>query len=104
MIAPVTFKLGTDVLFERDLLRGRTVGVVCNPASIDGEFRHVVSRAEQAGVRVGAIFGPQHGLRSDLQENMIETPHAEDARRRVPVHSLYSETRMPTSEMRLAGP
>ena len=102
MIAPVTFKLGTDVLFERDLLRGRNVGVVCNPASIDGEFRHVVNRAEQSGVRVGAIFGPQHGLRSDLQENMIETPHAEDARRRVPVYSLYSETRMPTSEM-LAG-
>ena len=51
------------------------------------------------GVTLGAIFGPQHGFRSDVQDNMIETPHARDARRRVPVYSLYSETREPTAEM-----
>ncbi len=50
-------------------------------------------------VTVGAIFGPQHGFRSDVQDNMIETPHANDCRRKVPVFSLYSETREPTSEM-----
>ena len=94
--------LGSDVLFDRQLLRGRTVGIVCNPASIDGAFRHVVDRAEAGGVKVGAIFGPQHGFRSDLQENMIESPHGEDARRQVPVYSLYSETREPTAAM-LAG-
>jgi uncharacterized protein YbbC (DUF1343 family) len=91
--------LGSDVLFDRQLLRGRTIGLVCNPASIDGQFRHAIARAEAAGVRVGAIFGPQHGLRSDVQENMIETPHDEDARRRVPVYSLYSDTRQPTPAM-----
>lgn len=95
--------LGSDILFDRALLTGRTVGIVCNPASIDGSFRHVIDRALASGVRVGAIFGPQHGLRSDLQENMIETPHAEtaigDAKRRVPVYSLYSETREPTADM-----
>ena len=94
--------LGSDVLFDRQLLRGRTVGLVCNPASIDGAFRHVVDRAEAGGVTVGAIFGPQHGFRSDLQENMIESPHGQDARRQVPVYSLYSETREPTAAM-LAG-
>jgi len=94
--------LGSDVLFDKQLLRGRTVGVVCNPASIDARFRHVVDRAAEAGVTVGAIFGPQHGFRSDLQENMIESPHGDDRRRRVPVYSLYSETREPTAEM-LAG-
>jgi uncharacterized protein YbbC (DUF1343 family) len=94
--------LGSDVLFDKQLLRGRTVGVVCNPASIDARFRHVVDRAAEAGVSVGAIFGPQHGFRSDLQENMIESPHGDDRRRRVPVYSLYSETREPTAEM-LAG-
>ncbi len=94
--------LGTDVLFDRQLLAGRTIGLVCNPASIDGRFCHVVDRAAAAGVRVGAIFGPQHGFNSDLQENMIESPHARDARRNVPVYSLYSETREPTTEM-LAG-
>jgi len=51
------------------------------------------------GVTLAAIFGPQHGFRSDVQENMIETDHAHDARRRVPVYSLYSETRQPTADM-----
>ena len=94
--------LGSDVLFDRQLLQGRTIGLVCNPASIDASFRHVVDRAAAGGVEVGAIFGPQHGFHSDLQENMIESPHARDARRNVPVYSLYSETREPTAEM-LAG-
>jgi uncharacterized protein YbbC (DUF1343 family) len=91
--------LGSDVLFDRQLLKGRTIGIVCNPASIDASFRHVITRAEETGVKIGAIFGPQHGLKSDLQENMIETPHADDARRRVPVYSLYSEVREPSAEM-----
>jgi uncharacterized protein YbbC (DUF1343 family) len=91
--------LGSDVLFERQLLRGRTIGLVCNPASVDANLQHVLRRADAAGVTVGAIFGPQHGLQSNLQDNMIESPHANDARRQVPVYSLYSETREPTAEM-----
>lgn len=91
--------LGSDVLFERQLLGGRTVGIVCNPASVDASLTHVLTRAEDAGVTVGAIFGPQHGLQSNLQDNMIESPHMSDARRQVPVYSLYSETREPTAEM-----
>ncbi len=94
--------LGSDVLFDKAVLRGRTIGLVSNPASIDGQFRHVSERAEAGGVRIGALFGPQHGFRSDLQENMIESPHGTDAGRGVPVYSLYSETREPTPEM-LAG-
>jgi uncharacterized protein YbbC (DUF1343 family) len=62
----------------------------------------VVDRAETSGVRIGALFGPQHGFRSDLQENMIETPHAQDDARRVRVYSLYSDTREPDAGM-LAG-
>jgi uncharacterized protein YbbC (DUF1343 family) len=53
-------------------------------------------------VTLAALFGPQHGFRSDLQDNMIESPHAHDPKRKVPVFSLYSETREPTAEM-LAG-
>ncbi len=94
--------LGSDVLFDRSLLRGRTIGLVCNPASIDAHVRHVIDRAEGAGIHVGAIFGPQHGFRSDLQENMIESPHGDDADRGVRVYSLYSDTRIPTKDM-LAG-
>ena len=94
--------LGTDILFQRDLLKGRRIGLVCNPASIDATFRHAIDRAAAAGVTIAALFGPQHGIRSDVQENMIETPHGRDDRRRVPIYSLYSETREPTDEM-LAG-
>ena len=95
-------KLGTDVLFERELLRGRTIGLVCNPASVDATLTHVADAVGRHGVRLGALFGPQHGFRSDLQENMIESPHEKDAGRRVPIYSLYSETRQPTPAM-LAG-
>ncbi len=92
--------LGSTRLIASARLRGLRVGVVANPASVDGAFVHVVDRVRDAdGVTLGAIFGPQHGFRSDLQDNMIETPHAHDDGRRVPVYSLYSETREPTAAM-----
>jgi uncharacterized protein YbbC (DUF1343 family) len=53
----------------------------------------------EPGVELAAIFGPQHGFRSDVQDNMIETPHRDDPARRVPVYSLYSDTREPTADM-----
>jgi uncharacterized protein YbbC (DUF1343 family) len=76
------------------------VGVVCNHASVDRGFLHVLDRIAGApGVTLAAVFGPQHGFRSDVQDNMIETPHIDDPGRRVPIYSLYSETREPTAEM-----
>ncbi len=93
-------RLGSERLLESGTLAGRRVGVVCNPASIDGEFRHVADRlAADTRLRLAALFGPQHGFRSDVQENMIETGHGRDEIRRVPVYSLYSETREPTADM-----
>ncbi len=93
-------RLGSEVLLASSRLRGQRVGIVANPASIDGSFRHVVDRLSAAdGVVLGAIFGPQHGFHSDVQDNMVETPHGQDARREVPIYSLYSETREPTAEM-----
>ncbi len=97
-----TVALGIDRLLDADrgLVRGRRIGVVCNPASVDGSFRHTADRlVGDPEVTVAALFGPQHGFRSDVQDNMIETPHASDARRQVPVYSLYSETREPMAEM-----
>jgi uncharacterized protein YbbC (DUF1343 family) len=92
--------LGSERLLDSDRLAGRRVGIVCNPASIDGAFRHVADRlAADARVQLAALFGPQHGFRSDVQENMIETSHGRDEARRVPVYSLYSETREPTAGM-----
>ena len=102
-MARMIVRLGSERLLASNLLDGRRVGVVANPASIDGSFRHIVDRlASHPGARLAAIFGPQHGFRADVQDNMIESPHGQDAARRVPVYSLYSETREPTAEM-LAG-
>ena len=85
---------------HRELVAGRRVGLVCNPASVDANLRHSADRLfEDPEIKLTAIFGPQHGFRSDLQDNMIETPHGKDSRRNVPVFSLYSETREPTADM-----
>jgi uncharacterized protein YbbC (DUF1343 family) len=85
---------------DRALVAGRRVGLVCNPASIDSRFAHSADRLLAApDITLAALFGPQHGFRSDLQDNMIETPHAQDGRRRVPIYSLYSDTREPTADM-----
>jgi uncharacterized protein YbbC (DUF1343 family) len=92
--------LGSEQLLASSRLNGQRVGVLANPASIDHDFRHVVDLLSHSNrYKLAAIFGPQHGYRSDLQDNMIETPHAKDRRRNVPIFSLYSETREPTKEM-----
>ncbi len=92
--------LGSERLIASGRLDGLKVGILANPASVDHEFRHIVDRLGNAGgFTLAAILGPQHGFRSDLQDNMIETPHADDPKRGVPIFSLYSETREPTKEM-----
>ncbi|MGB7219954.1 MAG: DUF1343 domain-containing protein [Vicinamibacterales bacterium] len=95
----MSVSLGSGRLFDSGALVGRRVGLVCNPASIDGDLRHVADRLTAGGAQLAALFGPQHGFRSDVQENMIESGHGRDEVRRVPVYSLYSETREPTAEM-----
>jgi uncharacterized protein YbbC (DUF1343 family) len=93
-------RLGSDILLGSSRLNGLRVGVVCNHASVDRGFAHILDRLAGAeSVTLAAIFGPQHGFRSDVQDNMIETPHRDDPHRRVPIYSLYSETRQPTADM-----
>jgi uncharacterized protein YbbC (DUF1343 family) len=93
-------RLGSEQLLESAALDGARVGVVCNPASVDHQFVHIADRiAARPRTTLAAIFGPQHGFRSDVQENMIETGHSCDDARHVPVYSLYSETRKPTQTM-----
>ena len=68
-------RLGSDLLLASSRLNGRRVGVVCNHASLDRGFVHIVDRLAAADdLTLAAIFGPQHGFRSDVQDNMIETP------------------------------
>jgi uncharacterized protein YbbC (DUF1343 family) len=98
----MSVRLGLERLLDgpdRKLIEGQRVGLVCNPASVDRALVHAADRLIAGDWTLTALFGPQHGFHSDLQENMIETPHAQDAKRRVPVHSLYSETREPTAAM-----
>jgi uncharacterized protein YbbC (DUF1343 family) len=93
-------RLGSERLLDSPRLRGLRVGVVANPASLDRHFHHVTERLGSSNeFTLTAIFGPQHGYRSDLQDNMIESAHDADPRRNVPIFSLYSETREPTDEM-----
>jgi uncharacterized protein YbbC (DUF1343 family) len=95
-------KLGIERLCgERaDLIEGRRVGLVCNQASVDHELRHSADVLQSVeGVQLTSLYGPQHGIRGDVQDNMVETPHTRDVETGLPVYSLYSETREPTEEM-----
>ncbi len=92
--------LGSERLLASGRLTGLKVGVLANPASVDHAYNHIVDLLAAADTfELAAIFGPQHGFNSDLQDNMIETPHTTDPKRGVPIFSLYSETREPTKDM-----
>ncbi|MCM3870083.1 MAG: DUF1343 domain-containing protein [Pyrinomonadaceae bacterium] len=95
-------RLGLERLLEgrADLVRGAKVGLVCNQASVDHHFRHAADLLhEHPDINLTALFGPQHGIRGDVQDNMVETEHSVDQMTGIPIHSLYSETREPTQEM-----
>ncbi|HEX6176916.1 MAG TPA: exo-beta-N-acetylmuramidase NamZ domain-containing protein, partial [Thermoanaerobaculia bacterium] len=99
-VAHVTVGLEKLLRDRADSLRGARVGVVCNQASVDHAFEHAADLLHRhRGFKVTALFGPQHGIRGDVQDNMIETPHTTDRETGLPVYSLYSETREPTEEM-----
>ena len=95
-------KLGIEKLLEDEthLVQGARLGLVCNQASVDHQFHHAADLLkEQSGVQLQALFGPQHGIRGDVQDNMVETDHAIDRETGLPIYSLYSETREPTESM-----
>jgi uncharacterized protein YbbC (DUF1343 family) len=80
-------------------LHGARLGVVANPASVNAHFRHTLDIVSAlAGKRLVCAFGPQHGARGDMQDNMIESPDAIDERLGIPVYSLYGEHRKPAPQ------
>jgi len=99
---PHSLSFGLDLACQtpHDLLRqAHRFGLVCNQASVDRQFRHAADAlAQRYPGKLAAIFGPQHGLWSTEQDNMIETGHGKHPRLGVPVHSLYSETRKPQQQ------
>ena len=97
-------KTGLDRLLEdptlRAPLRGRRVGLLAHPASVTEDLTHSLDALAACGdLRVSAAFGPQHGLRGDKQDNMVESPDFDDPVHRVPVFSLSGEVRRPTGQM-----
>jgi len=81
-------------------LRGRRVGLLMHAASVTRDLRTArdVLR-DLCGARVKALFGPQHGIAGEKQDNMIESPHMVERETGIPIYSLYSETRAPTPLM-----
>ncbi len=76
------------------------IGLLCHSASVDSELSHSVEIfMEIFGDKFKKIYGPQHGFVTDVQDNMIETDHYTHPYFKLPVYSLYSETRKPTDAM-----
>ncbi len=95
-------KIGLDTLLESkiDLLDGLRVGLIVNPASVNSRFEHTADLFHQhPGIKLAALFGPQHGIRGETQDNMIEWQTFSDKRTGLPAYSLYGATRRPTPEM-----
>ena len=96
-------KFGIDrLLSEPDLLKqleGRRVALVAHPASVTETLEHSLDALVAAGVNVTSAFGPQHGLKGDKQDNMVETADETDPTYGIPVFSLYGEVRRPTGQM-----
>ncbi|HYZ48352.1 MAG TPA: DUF1343 domain-containing protein [Sphingomonas sp.] len=96
-------KFGIDrLLADPDLcapLQGKRVALLAHPASVTADLTHSLDALAAAGVNVSAAFGPQHGLRGDKQDNMVESPDYDDPALGIPVFSLYGQVRRPTGQM-----
>ncbi len=95
-------KLGLEVLLkDKKILKslhGKRVGLVCHPASVDINLNHSLDLLAKK-IKLSCAFGPQHGVRGDKQDNMIESSDFIDPIHRIPIFSLYGEVRRPTTEM-----
>ena len=97
-------KFGIDRLITEPALRaplaGKRVALLAHPASVTEDLAHSLDALAACGdIKVSAAFGPQHGLRGDKQDNMIESPNFNDPVHGIPVFSLYAEVRRPTDAM-----
>ncbi|MBY0283693.1 MAG: DUF1343 domain-containing protein [Sphingomonas sp.] len=82
----------------RKPLEGKRVALLAHPASVTENLTHSLDALVACGLNVSAMFGPQHGVRGDLQDNMMESPDFTDPRYNIPVFSLYGEVRRPTGQ------
>ncbi|MEO6225685.1 MAG: DUF1343 domain-containing protein [Sphingomicrobium sp.] len=82
----------------RAALMGKRVALLAHPASVTADLTHSLDALAGAGLNMTAVFGPQHGVRGDLQDNMMESPDFTDPTYGIPVFSLYGEVRRPTGQ------
>ncbi len=80
-------------------LEGKRVALIAHPASVTADLTHSLDALIAVGVNVSSAFGPQHGLKGDKQDNMVETPDEVDPAYGIPVFSLYGEVRRPSGQM-----
>jgi uncharacterized protein YbbC (DUF1343 family) len=95
-------KIGLESLLDSHLrlLDGARVGLIVHPASINSRFEHAADLLfANERIKLTALFGPQHGIRGETQDNMIEWQTFHDKQTGLPAYSLYGETRKPTPEM-----
>jgi uncharacterized protein YbbC (DUF1343 family) len=95
-------KLGIEVLLadpkRLKALKGKRLALICHPASVDQRLRHSFDLLHEK-LGLSSAFGPQHGVRGDKQDNMIETADQIDAQTGIPIFSLYGKVRRPTAAM-----
>jgi uncharacterized protein YbbC (DUF1343 family) len=97
-------RFGIDRLLEEPTLRnplaGRRIALLAHPASVTQQLVHALDAlAALDDIKLTAAFGPQHGLRGDKQDNMVESPDFRDSVHNIPIFSLYGEVRRPTTAM-----
>lgn len=96
-------KFGIDRLLADPTLRqpldGKRVALVAHPASVTEDLTHSLDALIAAGINVSSAFGPQHGLKGDKQDNMVETEDEVDPVYGIPVFSLYGQVRRPSGQM-----
>ena len=94
---------GIDRLLADPALRaplaGKRVALVAHPASVTADLTHSLDALIAAGINVTSAFGPQHGLKGDKQDNMVETADENDPHYGIPVFSLYGQVRRPSGQM-----
>ena len=94
-------KLGNEVLFAKrlDLIRGKRVGLIANPSSVDSHLDSIVERFRaQPDVKLVALYGPEHGVRGNAQAGQFVAYYF-DEHYHLPVYSLYGQTNKPPADM-----
>lgn len=98
----MAFELGLEVFLKDQKrikkLKGKKVSLICHPASVDQKLQHSIDLLSKC-LNVTSAFGPQHGVKGEKQDNMIESDSFIHPELKIPIYSLYGEVRRPTPEM-----